>query len=355
MRALNLSVHLLAITTLALSAPPLAAQAPAGGAAPAAMPAPAPVKPAANWKVPRTPDGHPDLQGYWNSLSFTPFERPDQFGMREFFTDEELQKFFKLGIDRSYEFTFQNPADTPVYDATVYALDPWQNGVRPNRRTSLIVEPETGKFPPLTAEAKARRSSMPQRGRYDGPETAGAGLRCLTFGGPPIPAGRAYNHNTFILQGKDHLVFEYEWGSSTRVVPLASRPHSSAHIRYWRGEPRARWEGDTLVIVSKNFAPGSEPEGSNPATVTLTERLTRLDADTIEYRYTIDDPSTWVRPFTVVLPLFRVDGPLFEYACHEGNNGLVNILEGARKLEKEGKDPNKEMRDERLPATVLEQ
>jgi hypothetical protein len=318
------------------------------------MPKPAPVKPAPGWKVPRTAAGQPDLQGYWTSLSFTPMERPEQFGMREFFTEAELKQFFKQGIDRSYEFTFQNPAETPVYDATVYSLDPWQNGVKPNLRTSLIVDPPNGRLPELTPEARRLRSAPRQPNRFESYETQGTGLRCLTFGGPPIPAGRAYNHNTFILQGKDHIVFEYEWGSSTRLVPLDTRPHTSGRLKFWRGESRARWEGDTLVIESRNFQPGAEPEGSNPATVKLTERLTRLDADVLEYKYTVEDPSTWVKPWTVILPLFRVEGPMFEYACNEGNNGLVNILEGARQLEKDGKDPATENRDSRLPATVLD-
>jgi len=338
-------VGLLGVAAAALLAGPawLAAQAPSGGAAPAVMPAPAAVKPVPGWKAPKTANGHPDLQGYWTSLSFTPLQRPEKFGTREFLTSEEIDQIFKTGVDRSYEFTFANSADTPVYDATVYSLDAWQNGVRPNPRTSLIVDPPNGRLPAMTPEAVGGGRG---RGgaRYDGPEDLGQGVRCFSFGGPPIPAGSAYNQNTFIHQGRDAVIIEYEWGSSTRLVPLASSPHLAGSIRPWRADSRGRWEGDTLVIETSNFRSGTAPQGSNPATVKLTERLTLMDKDTMEYRYTVDDPSTWTQPWTAVIPLFRIEGPLFEYACHEGNNGLVNMLEGARKLEKEGKDPATAMR-----------
>jgi hypothetical protein len=200
----------------------------------------------------------------------------------------------------------------------------------------------------MTPEGQARRG----RGRpvdredaagpaYNGPEDLGVGVRCFTFGGLPIPAGSGYNQNTFILQGKDHIVLEYEWGSSTRVVSLDGRPHLSGNIRPWRGDSRGRWEGDSLVIETTNFRPLAAPQGTNPATVRVTERLTRIDESTIEYKYTIDDPSTWTRPWTATVPLSKVDGPLFEYACQEGNNGLVNMLEGARAQEKRAAEPRK--------------
>ena len=293
----------------------------------------------ASWVVPRTPNGQPDLQGYWTSLSFTPFERPEEFGTREFLNDEELRELFEAGIDHSYEFTFANSSETPVYDATVWGLDAWQNGVRPNRRTSQVVDPANGRLPPMTPEAQALRSGGRRERTFDGPEDLTNGVRCLTYRGSPIPAGSGYNNNTFILQGKDHVVIEYEWGSTTRVVALDNRPHLSSAIRPWRGDARGRWDGDSLVIETTNFKPGFGPRNSNAATARMTERFTRIDETTIEYRYTIDDPSTWTQPWTVVLPLSRIDGPMFEYACHEGNNGLVNMLEGARAQEKQVQGP----------------
>jgi hypothetical protein len=286
------------------------------------------------FSVPRTPNGQPDLQGYWTSLGFTPLERPEKFGTREFLTDEELKDVFKAGVDHSYEFTFDNSADTPVYDATVYALDAWQNGVRPNRRTSLIVDPPNGRLPAMTEAGQARRKRGRQLERFDGPEDLSTGVRCLTFGGPPIPTGSSYNRNVFILQGKDHVVVEYEWGSATRVIPTNAGPHLSPNIRHWRGNPRGRWEGNTLVVENVNFHPGAAAESVDPSKVKITERFTRIDENTIEYKYTIDDPSTWTRPWTAIIPLSKIEGPLFEYACNEGNNGLVNILEGARAQDK---------------------
>ena len=287
------------------------------------------------WTPPKTPNGHPDLQGYWTSLGFTPLERPEKFGNREFLTDEELKDVFKAGVDRSYEFTFDNSADTPVYDATVYALDAWQNGVRPNKRTSLIVDPPNGRLPAMTPAAQSRRArGGRQLEGFNGPEDLSTGVRCLTFGGPPIPTGSSYNRNVFILQSKDHVVVEYEWGSATRVIPITSAPHLSPNIRHWRGNPRARWEGNTLVVESVNFHPGGMAESIDPTKMKITERFTRIDENTIEYKYTIDDPSTWTRPWTAIIPLSKIDGPLFEYACNEGNNGLVNILEGARAQDK---------------------
>ncbi|OFW37848.1 MAG: hypothetical protein A3F70_05225 [Acidobacteria bacterium RIFCSPLOWO2_12_FULL_67_14] len=299
--------------------------------------APAKPSPAKPWTMPRTPDGKPDLQGYWTSLSFTPLERPEKYGTREFLTDEEVKAIFEAGVNRYYEFTFANSADTPVYDATVYALDAWQNGVRPNRRTSLIVDPPNGRLPALTPEGKARprRRGQGEDG-FDGPEKLGTGVRCLTNGGPPIPAGSGYNNNTFILQGPGQVVIEYEWMSKTRVIPTDGRPHLAPHMRFWTGNGVGRWDGDTLVVENRGFQPEATYMDGNPATLRIIERFTRIDADTIEYKYTVDDPSTWTRPWTAITPLSKVDGPLFEYACHEGNNGIVNMLEGARAQDKAG-------------------
>ena len=330
-RHLSMEVATLVMVAAWLSPMGVAAQAPAVVSSQQAP---------ATWVVPTTPNGQPDLQGYWTSLSFTPFERPEEFGTREFLTDEEMQELFQAGVDRSYEFTFANASDVPVYDATVYGLDAWQNGVQPNGRTSQIVDPANGRLPPMTPEGQARPLGGGNRlPPFDGPGDLTTGVRCLTFGGPPIPTGSSYNRNVFILQGPDHVVLEYEWGSATRVVALDNRPHLSSTMSHWRGDSRGRWDGDSLVIETMNFKPGFAPQNSNAATVRMTERFTRIDETTIEYRYTIDDPSTWTQPWTVVLPLSRIDGPMFEYACHEGNNGLVNMLEGARAQEKQVQGP----------------
>ena len=332
------SLGILALVTAIVSVAPVFVAAQAQSAAPAKAPAKAPA--AKPWTISRTPDGQPDLQGYWTLLSFTPLERPVKYGTREFFTDEETAAFYKAGVDHSYEFTFANAAETPVYDATVFALDAWQNGVKPNRRTSLIVDPPDGRLPSRTAEARARLAAHPLRADeretgtdsrvFRGPEDLSLGERCLTFSGPPIPTGSSYNRDAYIVQGPGYVMIEYEWGSETRIIPLDGRPHISPRIRQWHGDPRGHWDGNTLVVETTNFRPESAYLGSNAATMRITERFTRIDADTIEYKYTIDDPSTWTKPWSAIIPMSKIDGPLFEYACTEGNNGAVNILEGAR-------------------------
>ena len=316
----------------------LAAQAPLAAAAKTA----ASTK---TWSAPRTPDGRPDLQGYWTSLSFTPMERPAQYGNREFLTDEEAAEVYKAGVQHTYEFTYQNSAETPVYDATVYALGAWQNGVTPNRRSSLVVDPPDGKIPPFTLEAQQARAAtrkIPTANenleaggpvQADGPQDLTLGVRCLSFGGPPIlPA--AYNSNVHIVQGAGYVTIEYEWNSEVRLIPLDGRPHLSQSIRRWHGDSRGHWEGNTLVVETTNFRPGATYQNANAKTLRITERFTRLDANTIEYKFTIDDPATWTKPWSAIVPLSHIDGPMFEYACNEGNNGIVNILAGARAAEK---------------------
>jgi hypothetical protein len=206
--------------------------------------------------------------------------------------------------------------------------------VKPNRRTSLVVDPPDGKIPPLTPEAQARPRGRGQRaGAFDGPEDLGLGVRCLSFGGPPILPG-AYNNNSHIVQGPGYVMIEYEWNSEPRVIPLDGRPHISKNIRPWHGDSRGRWEGNTLVVETTNFRPGATYQNANADTLRIVERFTRVDAGTIDYKFTIDDPATWTKPWSAIVPMSQVEGPLFEYACTEGNNGAVNILEGARAADK---------------------
>jgi hypothetical protein len=295
--------------------------------------------------LPRTPDGQPDLQGYWTSLSFTPMERPAKYEGREFLTDEEVTQVYKEGVQHSYEFTFNDLAETPVYDANVYALSAWQEGVAPNRRTSLVVDPPDGKIPSLTPEAARARDAARKLGpnqdyanpnapvKADSAEDLNLGERCLSFGGPPILPG-AYNSNFHIIQNRDNVLIEYEWANEPRIIPLDGSPHVSSSIHPWHGDSRGHWEGNTLVVETTNFRPGTTFQGANAATLKITEYFTRTDAKTIEYKFTIDDPSTWTKPWSAIVPLSHMDGPIFEYACSENNNDAVNILAGARAAEK---------------------
>jgi hypothetical protein len=297
------------------------------------------------WALPHTPDGQPDLQGYWTSLSFTPMERPEKYGNREFLTDEEAAQIYKEGVQHSYEFTFNDFGDTPVYDATVYALSAWQEGVAPNKRTSLVVDPPDGKIPPLMPEAAKVREAFRRTGpnqdyadpnapvKADTSADLNLGERCLSFGGPPILPG-AYNSDFHIIQSPGNVLIEYEWGNEPRIIPLDGSPHLASNIHAWHGDSRGHWEGNTLVVETANFRPGATFQGANAKTLKITEYFTRVDQNTIEYKFTIDDPSTWTKPWSAIVPLSRIKGPIFEYACTENNNDAVNILAGARAADK---------------------
>jgi hypothetical protein len=317
---------------------------------------------AKTWVMPRMADGHPDFSGYWNNLTFTAMERPAKYGNREFLTDKEKEEVFKSGVRGSYDPGGQgsedryggelfNP-DSVDYDATTYGLSPWQNGVKANPRTSLVVDPPDGRIPPLTAEAKARLASGPRpTGGFpyvvddhhggaivhaDVAKDLGQGTTCVTqSGGPPLTPAE-YNSGLFIAQNPGHILIETETGSEFRVIPVGSdlAPHPSANIHQWHGDSRGHWEGDTLVVETTNLRPDHTYRNGDPNTERITEYFTRIDADTIEYKFTINDPRTWTKPWSAIIPMSASTGPLFEYDCSEDNNDAVNILAGARAFEK---------------------
>jgi len=316
------------------------------------------------WTVPRTADGKPDLGGYWTSLSFTPMERPAKYGNREFLSDKETQEVFDAGVKHTFDGDAgsgdaENDPSSADYDFKTYGLSPWQNGVRPNHRTSLVVDPPDGRIPPLTAEAKARRTrgnganggdyyAAPATGdnfqgmvHADVPTDLGVRTSCVSMsGGPPIVPG-GYNSGLFILQSPQTVVIEAEYGTEVRVVAMEGQPHAGPNIHQWHADARGHWEGDTLVVESTNFRPESVYRNANPKTLKITERFKRVDKETIEYSFTIDDPSTWTKPWTAVVPLSTVQGPLFEYDCSENNMDGVNIMAGARMVEKAAADKAK--------------
>ena len=312
------------------------------------------------WVTPRMADGHPDFSGYWNNLTFTPLERPAKYGNREFLTDDEMKAVFKSGVKGSFDPGAQgsedryggelfNP-DSVDYDATTYGLSPWQNGIQPNPRTSLVVDPPDGKIPPITAEAKARiaKSTTPGGGfpyvvddhhggavvHADRARDLGQNTSCVTqSGGPPLIPSE-YNSGLFIAQNPGYLLIETEQGSEFRIIPLDAHPHVSSNIHQWHGDSRGHWEGDTLVVETTNLRPDHTYRNGDYKTQKITETFRRINAKTIEYKFTIDDPSTWTRPWSAIAPLNASTGPLFEYDCSENNNDAVNILAGARASEK---------------------
>ena len=302
----------------------------------------------------RTPWGHPDLQGVWDFRTITPLQRPEELADKEFLTAEEAANLEEERIDRNRSANAPSvvrteplpvggvgrPGQGYVGSYNNYWLDQGTNAVS-SRRTSLIVDPPNGRMPPLTPEAEqrveARRTYLSEH-RADSWEDLTMGDRCLfTTGLPIIP--NAYNNNIHLFQTPDQVVMLIEMTHTLRVVHLDGRPHGK--IRQWMGESRGHWEGETLVVETKNFGlqkgldlgAGTPIRGTTP-NARLIERFTRVDADTIQYEFTVEDPETYTRPWTAVVPLLATQDPMFEYACHEGNYSLPLILSGARAEEK---------------------
>jgi hypothetical protein len=289
-----------------------------------------------------TPAGEPDLQGIWTTAGVVPLERPANLNGKEFYTEAEAAENAKkvLGIS-SWDRLGSNAA--VHYNMTQYGLDLSQVKVASNLRTSLIVGPE-GRVPPFTPEAQKRLADLAARNKghqFDGPENRSLQERCLTYAteGPPM-LPTAYNSNMQIIQGHGYVAIVSEMIHNARVIPTDNSPHLPSNIRQWLGDSRGHWEGHTLVVDTTNFTDKTAFRGSTE-NLHVVERFTRLDKDTILYEFTLDDPSTWTHPWTAQLPLAKIEGPIFEYACHEGNLGIVNTLNGAREAEKAAKESAK--------------
>jgi hypothetical protein len=228
--------------------------------------------------------------------------------------------------------TEKGTADDVHYDFAQYGLDRGQNTIAWDRRTSLIVGPD-GTIPALLPEARKRAADIAAKNRgheFDGPENRPLSARCLILGYesvPMMPAG--YNNNLQIQQSPGYVMVLHEMNHSVRMIPTDGQPHVPAAIRLWRGDSRGHWEGDTLVVDVTNFNAGNPFHGSGDQ-LHVVERFTRVDADTILYRFTLNDPGTWDKPWTAEIAMSKTDGPIFEFGCHEGNYGLANTLRGAR-------------------------
>jgi hypothetical protein len=287
----------------------------------------------------------------WVNNSATPLERPDAFQGKETLTDEELQALKEKAaevLDGGDAFFADDFVTAAVEDGTDYRSFDQKTGNynqfwiverEIDNRTSLIVDPPDGKIPALTPEGIARRVRQ-GRGFLGiepaGPEDLANQVRCITYGIPNILAG--YNSLFQILQTPDHVVIFQELIHDARIISLDSRPHLPGTIRQWHGDPRGRWEGDTLVVESTNFSPKSHFEGSAEG-LRLVERFTRVDAETLAYVIEVDDPETFARAWTLRIDLKTTTDPIFEYACHEGNVGMEGVLRGARAAEgKESKE-----------------
>jgi len=292
----------------------------------------------AAYTVPRTPDGHPDLQGFWTNTTYTPLERPAGI-TKAFYSQAEAAEIEKKAAAVEGEQTEPGTAADVHYDFTQFQLDRSQGGVASNVRTAMIVDPPDGRLPPLTEEGTRRSAARAEArkragGQYDAIQNMALSVRCILMdrAGPPMLPG-AYNNNYQIIQTRDHVMILVEMIHDARIIPLDGRPAVDSRVQQWMGSSRGRWEGDTLVVETTNFTPKTAFRGSTER-MRLVERFTRTAEDTIEYRFTVEDASMWTRPWTAELPMKKTIGPLFEHACHEGNYGAANILAGVRADEK---------------------
>ena len=310
------------------------------------------------WSAPRLPDGRPDLQGFWTTQTFTPLQRPEHLANQEFYSEEEwvsLQtQLTAEGVDplagsviniedaaAREERLYQTNRDASYvhYDNEIWLRTPVPKGLS-SRRTSLITDPPNGRIPQQTAgsarRAAARREGRQQRGAFDGYETRPLSERCIVWphSGPPM-LPPAYNDIHQILQTPDYVVLFTELNNSLpRIIPLDARPPLTDKIQLIPGNSRGRWEGDTLVVESRNFTDKTRFQGSTDA-LRVVERFTRIADETIRYEFTVEDPSTWAQPWSVEIPMLKTEGPMYEYACHEGNYDVGHILEINRNLERQ--------------------
>ena len=273
----------------------------------------------------RTPWGDPDLMGTWSYASLTPLQRPESMADKEFFTAEEAaERNLAVTIDRD-----PPPGSVGSYNALWFD----RGRVSSDMRTSLIVDPPNGRLPlrPETVEAQAARRAYLRDHPADSWLDRSSFDRCiLGFNqGPPMTPG-GYNQNMQLFQTEDHVVVLNEMVHDSRIIPIDGRARPG--IDSWTGESRGRWEGDTLVVETIDFSAKHSWRGTTPERH-LIERFTRVDEDTLVYEFTITDPATWTAPWTAQVPMRLNELPLFEYACHEGNYSMVNILGGARALE----------------------
>jgi hypothetical protein len=293
------------------------------------------------WTPPRTADGKPDLQGIWTDNTLTPFERPKKLGTKEFYTEEELaglttraRKGEKL---EEADLGAANP-QAVRYDLEVYGFDRTKLRFASTKRTSLIVGPE-GVVPPMLPQAKERnaeRAAKEKGHEFDSYENRPLSERCLLMNQERIPMTPGANEGNLlqIVQGPGYVTLVHEIDHSTRVIPTDGRPHVPQSMRLWQGDSVGHWEGNTLVVDTTNFTNLTAYRGSSEK-LHLVERFTRAAEDTMIYEFTVEDPTTWAKPWTAEIPWTKTKGPVFEWACHEGNTMISTILRGARVAEQE--------------------
>ena len=299
---------------------------------------------AGRWSPPRTSDGHPDLQGYWTNDSYVPLERPDEAKGKEYFSAEEAQAFLKSRVDR---LNAQSRTDIH-YDDALWQAENYAK--QAHMRTSIIYDPPDGRLPPLSDAGRRLEAARAQARKTVGPadsvQVRTLAERCIAWGnvGPPM-LPPAYNANLQIMQSPDHVVIRHEMMHDVRLIALDGRAVPGRAVQQQAGIARGRWEGDTLVVETTNFTSKTNFRGSPQSTrqdifasetMRVVERFRITGRDTIDYRFTVEDPSVWSRSWSGEAPLRRFEGPIYEYGCHEGNYGVANILRAARVQEATG-------------------
>ena len=359
MRARVLVALTAVVMVVALWAPALVAQAPSGTRSfdPTVTDTEAAIKAAAeaaraaaaagaNWAPPRTPWGDPDISGYYLLATYTPLERPKELAAKPFYTEQEAIAAFRKAVESDAEV---DPR-TVHYDWKEYGMDAWQAGAKPNLRTSMIVDPPDGRIPPLTPEAQKRRAAAQAAARARNPQTGvqifgNFYTRCVMglAGGAPLVRGGQLGSDSAagaagvsaesqIVQAPGYVVIITQSNSEVRIIPLDGRPHLPQNVRTWLGDSRGHFEGNTLVVETSNFndkSPGANFQGSTDA-LRMTERFTLANPKTMRYEFTISDPQTWTRPWSAEVPLPKIEPPIYEFACHEQNYGLMNVVKGAQ-------------------------
>ena len=298
------------------------------------------------WTAPRTSFGQPDLQGVWANNNATPLQRPEVLADRAHLTDEELSAIqsradelfaldgndaafgdsvFTAALAEAKNFTSRDRA-TGNYNQFWMVERDWDN------RTSLIIDPQNGRLPERTqaAEMRASAATMKRQRHAVWTNDRSLGERCVSFGAPRLGAG--YNSYYQLFQTPNHVVIQMEMAHDARIIPLDGRPHVNEDIRQWLGDSRGHWDGDTLVVETKNYSPYANFMGAAEH-LTVIEHFTRVSEDVLQYEVTLNDPTTWTRPWSAMIPLRRSEDALYEYACHEGNIGMEGILSGARHQE----------------------
>ena len=302
------------------------------------------------YEAPRTSFGHPDLQGVWSNAILTPLERPSEFAEQAFLTEEQAAAYQTQRLQETFRGDRNVDAATDVSYAYNNFWWAWGTEIARNHRTSLIVDPPDGRIPQLTPDAQARRDArLARRAEHpaDGPEDRLLRERCIVWDGnndagagpPMMPA--SYNNNFRVVQTEDYVLLLKEMVHETRIIPLDGRPHLPPNVRQWLGSSRARWEDDTLVVETTNLTDKTSYMGASEG-MHLTERFTRAADDILLYEFTVDDPAAFSSPWTAQIPTVKLDGLIYEFACHETNRGLMGLLSGARAEEAAAREAESE-------------